>query len=59
MGDRLTVLDVVQKSGDFLERKSVERPRLNAEWLAAHAQYRANGALYAIRPTVAASGVGF
>ena len=37
MGDRLTVLDVVQKSADFLERKSVESPRLNAEWLAAHA----------------------
>ena len=37
MGDRLTLLDVVQKSADFLERKSVESPRLNAEWLAAHA----------------------
>lgn len=37
MGDRLTVLDVVRKSADFLERKSVESPRLNAEWLAAHA----------------------
>ena len=37
MDERLTVLDVVQKSADFLERKSVESPRLNAEWLAAHA----------------------
>ena len=37
MGDRLTVLDVVRKSADFLDRKSVESPRLNAEWLAAHA----------------------
>ena len=37
MDERLTVLDVVQKSADLLERKSVESPRLNAEWLAAHA----------------------
>jgi len=34
--EALTVLDVVRKSADFLERKQVENPRLNAEWLIAH-----------------------
>ncbi len=37
MSATLTVLDVVLKSADFLERKQVESPRLNAEWLIAHA----------------------
>ena len=37
MSELLTVLDVVQKSSAFLERKGVENPRLNAEWLAASA----------------------
>lgn len=36
MVEVLTVLDVVRKSADFLERKQVESPRLNAEWLIAH-----------------------
>ncbi len=36
MVEALTVLDVVRKSADFLERKQVENPRLNAEWLIAH-----------------------
>ncbi len=37
MTETLTVLDVVSKSADFLERKGVDNPRLNAEWLIAHA----------------------
>lgn len=37
MVESLTVLDVVRKSTDFLERKQVENARLNAEWLIAHA----------------------
>ncbi len=37
MGKAHTVLDVVRKSADFLGRKQVENPRLNAEWLIAHA----------------------
>lgn len=36
MAEALTVLDVVRKSADFLEKKGVESPRLNAEWLIAH-----------------------
>lgn len=36
MGEALTVLEVVRKSAAFLERKSVESPRLSAEWLIAH-----------------------
>ncbi len=36
MGEVLTVLDVIRKSADFLERKQVESARLNAEWLIAH-----------------------
>lgn len=36
MVETLTVLDVVRKSADFLERKQVESARLNAEWLIAH-----------------------
>ncbi len=31
------MLDVVRKSTDFLDKKGVESPRLNAEWLIAHA----------------------
>jgi release factor glutamine methyltransferase len=46
MGDSLTVLDVVQKSADFLEKKGVESPRLNAEWLIAHAMGVDRMALY-------------
>ena len=37
MAEELTVLDVVRKSTDFLDKKGVESPRLNAEWLIAHA----------------------
>ena len=37
MAETLTVLDVVQRSADFLEKKGVESSRLNAEWLIAHA----------------------
>lgn len=37
MDESLTVLEVVRKSTDFLSRKLVENPRLNAEWLVAHA----------------------
>jgi len=37
VAELLTVLDVIQKSSDFLERKGVESPRLNAEWLVAGA----------------------
>ena len=37
MSEVLTVLDVVQKSADFLEKKGVDSPRLSAEWLIAHA----------------------
>jgi len=36
MAEELTVLDVVRKSTEFLEKKGVESPRLNAEWLIAH-----------------------
>ncbi len=36
MVEVLTVLDVIRKSADFLERKQVESARLNAEWLIAH-----------------------
>ena len=37
MGEMFTVLEVLRKSTDFLEKKGVESPRLNAEWLIAHA----------------------
>ncbi len=37
MSETLTVLEVVRKSSDFLEKKGVESSRLNAEWLVAHA----------------------
>lgn len=36
MAEAFTVLDVVRKSTDFLDKKGVESPRLNAEWLIAH-----------------------
>lgn len=36
MVEVLTVLDVIRKSAEFLERKQVENSRLNAEWLIAH-----------------------
>lgn len=32
----MTVLEVIQRSGEFLGRKGVESPRLHAEWLLAH-----------------------
>lgn len=37
MAERLTVLDVIQRSAGFLEGKGVENARLNAEWLIAAA----------------------
>ncbi|MEM9157959.1 MAG: peptide chain release factor N(5)-glutamine methyltransferase [Verrucomicrobiota bacterium] len=37
MAETLTVLDVVTKSAGFLEKKGVETPRLDAEWLIAGA----------------------
>ena len=32
----MTVLEAIQKSADFLGKKNVESPRLNAELLLAH-----------------------
>lgn len=37
MAETFTVLDVVRRSADFLEKKGVDSPRLNAEWLIAQA----------------------
>ena len=46
MGESLTVLNVIEKSAAFLERKGVESPRLNAEWLIAHSLGLDRMALY-------------
>ena len=46
MAELLTVLDVVQRSVDFLEKKGVDSPRLSAEWMIAHALGLDRMALY-------------